>query len=283
MRFVTFEQDGHQGLAIEEQEGLRGLTVNDAGYPGDLAQLLKEGEATLQKAHRRLGGGRSLEGESIRFLPPLPRPAKIICVGLNYADHTKESPYDQPDYPTVFTRFASSLIGHNAPIIRPAGSEQLDYEGEMAVIIGTGGRNISRGRALDHVAGYSIFNDASVRDYQFKSPQWTMGKNFDATGAFGPAFVTAEELPLGGKGLQLRTLLNGEVVQQANTDDLIFDVADLISIISEVLTLEPGDVLVTGTPAGVGFARTPPLYMQEGDVCSVEVEGLGTLINPVSR
>jgi acylpyruvate hydrolase len=161
-------------------------------------------------------------------------------------------------------------------------STQLDYEGEMVAVIGKGGRHISEARALDHVAGYSIFNDASIRDFQTKAPQWTVGKNFDGTGAFGPIFVTADELPPGGKGLRIQTRLNGQIVQNASTDDMIFDVVSLISIISEAITLEPGDILVTGTPSGVGFARKPPLFMKHGDICEVELEGIGILSNVVA-
>jgi 2-keto-4-pentenoate hydratase/2-oxohepta-3-ene-1,7-dioic acid hydratase in catechol pathway len=166
-------------------------------------------------------------------------------------------------------------------MIRPLVSDSLDYEGEMAVILGAGGRHIPKERALEYVAGYSVFNDGSVREYQFKAPQWTVGKNFDGTGAFGPTFVTADELPAGGAGLKLETRLNGKVVQAANTSDLVFDVATLIAIISEAITLAPGDVIVTGTPAGVGWAREPKLIMRDGDVCEVEIEGLGVLKNTV--
>src|SRR5690606_6339205 len=160
-------------------------------------------------------------------------------------------------------------------------SDSLDYEGEVAVVLGKGGRYISKENALDCVAGYSIFNDGSVREYQFKAPQWTVGKNFDATGGFGPDFVTADELPAGAKGLKIETRLNGKVVQSATTSDMIFDVATLISIISEAITLEAGDVIVSGTPAGIGWARDPKLLMRDGDVCEVTVEKLGTLRNPI--
>jgi 2-keto-4-pentenoate hydratase/2-oxohepta-3-ene-1,7-dioic acid hydratase in catechol pathway len=215
------------------------------------------------------------------MLPPLPVPGKIICVGLNYVDHSIESGFVPPDYPTIFTRFASSLVGAGAPIIRPRVSTQLDYEGEMVAVIGTGGRHIPEENALDHVIGYSIFNDASVRDYQKKAPQWTIGKNFDGTGAFGPYLVTADELPRGGKGLHIQTRLNGQLVQDASTNDMVFSVAKLISILSEAITLSPGDVIVSGTPAGVGMARKPPLFMKHGDLCEIEIEGIGVLRNPV--
>jgi len=204
-------------------------------------------------------------------------------VGLNYADHTTESNYKQPDYPTIFLRCNTSLIAHGEPLVRPRVSHRFDYEGEMAVVVRRGGRHIAKGDALNHVAGYSIFNDGSVRDFQHRTPQWTLGKNFDGTGSFGPVLVTPDELPPGASGLHLTTRLNGTVVQSGNTRDLIFDVATLIAIISECMTLEAGDVLVTGTPAGVGHSRVPPLYMKAGDVCEVEIEGLGTLSNPVEE
>lgn len=282
MRFVHFVEGSCKGVAIEQAGALRGLTEHESGYPGSLEGLLNAGANALKAAYERLSDGRLLDSSKLRYLPPLERPGKIVCVGLNYADHTLESPYEQPSYPTFFPRFATSLIGHGEPILRPRVSEQLDYEGELAVIIGTGGRHISRERALEHVAGYSIFNEASIRDYQFKSPQWTIGKNFDTTGAFGPTFVSADELPPGAAGLSLVTRLNGTVVQQGNTADMIFDVAELIAILSEAVTLEPGDVIVTGTPAGIGWARRPPLFMKPGDLCTVEIEGLGTLSNLIA-
>ena len=174
-------------------------------------------------------------------------------------------------------------MAHEQPLVRPAVSDSLglDFEGEIAAVLGKGGRHIREEDALECVAGYALFNDGSVREYQFKSPQWTVGKNFDDTGAFGPDLVTADELPPGAKGLLLETRLNGEVVQSASTDDMIFDVAQLISIVSQAITLEPGDVIVTGTPSGIGWARTPKLLMKHGDLCEVSVEGIGVLRNPV--
>jgi acylpyruvate hydrolase len=212
---------------------------------------------------------------------PLTAPPKIVCVGINYWDHARENKLETPAHPTFFARFASTLIGHEQPIIRPIVSEQLDYEGELAVIIGKPGRHIAQGKTLEHVAGYAVFNDASVRDYQMRGQQWTLGKNFDGTGPFGPDFVTADEVPPGGKGLRLTTRLNGATVQSSNTDELIFDVPTLISRLSEALTLETGDVIVTGTPGGIGFFRTPKLFMKHGDVCEIEIEGVGTLRNRI--
>lgn len=279
MRFAAYRQNDTEGLAVWAD----GAWYGAADVP-PLAPLLAQGPSALADVHGRLRDrGRRLDAATLAFLPPLGNPAKIICVGLNYADHSAESGFAIPSYPAIFTRVASSLIGHGAPILRPRVSDQLDYEGELVAVIGRGGRYIPKASALDHVAGYSIFNDASVRDYQMKSTQWTIGKNFDGTGSFGPSFVTSDELPPGAKGLRLQTRLSGAVVQDASTDDMIFDVATLIAILSEAVTLAPGDVIVTGTPAGVGLARKPQLWMKPGDTCEVEIEGIGILSNPIEN
>ncbi|WP_062563612.1 fumarylacetoacetate hydrolase family protein [Paracoccus aminovorans] len=281
MKFFAYAVKGMQGLAVETEAGLRGLLASEAGYPGDLPSLIRQGGEALAHAARALQHGQPVDPEAVSFLPPIAHPGKIVCVGLNYADHAAESGLAQPGYPALFARFSSSLIGHGAPILRPEVSEQLDYEGELVAVIGKRARDVEEAEALDHVAGYSIFNDASVRDYQFKSPQWTAGKNFDDTGAFGPCFVSADALPPGCKGLRLTTRLNGETVQSAMIDDMVFPVARLVSICSRFMTLEPGDVLVTGTPSGVGMARKPPLFMKHGDICEVEIDRIGILSNPV--
>ena len=217
----------------------------------------------------------------VAVLPPLESPGKIICVGLNYVDHATESGMKVPEFPALFARFPSSLIGHGEPLLRPAESVKLDYEGELVAVIGKAGRRIAKADALDHVAGYSIFNDGSVRDFQLQTSQWTMGKNFDGTGAFGPVYVTADELPPGARGLRLQTRLNGEVMQSASTDDLMFDVASLVSLISIGITLLPGDIIVTGTPSGVGAARKPPVFMKAGDICEIEIDRIGVLRNRI--
>lgn len=281
MRFAAYWDGSRSGLAASSGGAFHGLLAGDERYPGSLSSLVAGGLEQLLAAGEALLSGPEVDLSSVTLLPPLPAPPKIVCVGLNYADHSAESGFKVPDYPTVFGRFASSLIGHGAPIIRPLASEQLDYEGEFVAVIGKGGRDISRERALDHVIAYSLFNDASIRDYQFKAPQWTVGKNFDGTGAFGPYLVTADELPAGCRGLRLETRLNGQVVQSASTDDLVFDISTLVSTLSEAFSWEPGDVIVTGTPSGVGLARKPPLWMKAGDLCEVELEGLGVLSNPV--
>lgn len=278
MHFIAYERNGTRGLAVADQAG--GLWGLDDGGDGKLERAIGGGSDRLKDLGAALHKGYAIDPEAVRFLPPL-SPGKIICVGLNYADHTAESSIQQPDYPTLFGRFASSLIGHGAPIVRPTVSEALDFEGELVAVIGRGGRHIPQSSALDHVAGYSIFNDGTIRDYQFRTPQWTIGKNFDGTGAFGPAFVTADELPSGASSLKLETRLNGTVMQKASTSDLIFDVATLVALISVGITLLPGDIIVTGTPSGVGAARKPPVYMKPGDVCEIEIEGLGVLRNPI--
>jgi acylpyruvate hydrolase len=282
MRLMSFRLSGIEGLGLlARQNVLTGWTATDPAYPGSLDKIVSQGPERLKHAAEGLAKGREFDLDSIEPLPVLSNSEKIICVGLNYADHSAESGFKQPDYPTLFGRFNSSLIGHGAPIVRPRQSEQLDYEGELVAIIGVGGKNILKERALDHVLGYSIFNDASIRDYQFKTPQWTMGKNFDNTGPFGPCLVTMDELPSGCRGLNLVTRLNGKVVQSAMIDDMVFDVATQISLVSEAITLRAGDIFVTGTPSGVGLARKPPLWMKPGDVCEVEIDQIGILRNPV--
>ncbi|MGA8938106.1 MAG: fumarylacetoacetate hydrolase family protein [Acidobacteriaceae bacterium] len=282
MRFAAFVRGEQKGLAVAGPDGkFHGLMANEAAYPGSLDTLIVKGRATLDAAAAILVNGAAIDLEEVTLLPPLSSPGKIICVGLNYVDHSLESGFTPPDYPTVFIRFTSTLVGAGAPIIRPLASTELDYEGEMVAVIGIAGRHIAEADALDHVIGYSIFNDASVRDYQKKAPQWTIGKNFDGTGAFGPYLVTADELPAGGQGLRIQTRLNGNIMQNASTSDMIFSVARLISILSEAITLSPGDILVSGTPSGVGMARKPPLFMKAGDVCEVEIEHIGILRNHV--
>jgi acylpyruvate hydrolase len=280
MRFITYRVGEEEGVAIKSEGGYRGLPVSRLG--GNLQSFLHD-DAVLIDLARKLEGAPEFHLSDVTLLPPIPQPAKILCIGLNYADHSKESGFEVPTYPTVFARFANSLIAHGDPLVRPNASNLLDYECELAVVIGKGGRHISEDRALGHVAGYSIFNDGSVRDFQMKSPQWTMGKVFDATGAFGPELVTRDELPEGCTGLRIRTILNGEVLQDANTRDLIFSVAKLVATLSEAMTLAPGDVIVTGTPGGVGALRKPQIWMKPGDECTIEIERLGSLTNPVTQ
>jgi 2-keto-4-pentenoate hydratase/2-oxohepta-3-ene-1,7-dioic acid hydratase in catechol pathway len=280
MRLLAYRQ-GVDGIAMETRGELLGLRSDHPDYPGSLDDLVGNDEALRVAASAISQYGRPLSIGEFTYLAPLRRPMKILCVGLNYADHSRESGFEPPTYPTVFARFATSLVGHAAPIQKPAISEQLDWEGELAVVIGKPGREISMGDALSHVGGYSIFNDATVRDFQFKTTQWTIGKNFDATGGFGPVLVTPDELPPGCRDARLTTLINGRIVQDASTSDMIFDVATLIHLLSAAMTLERGDLIITGTPAGVGVSRKPPEFMQHGETCEVVIEGIGTLTNPI--
>ena len=282
MRIVHFEKGGVPGIAVDNGSGWHGLTRRESGFPGTLPELIANG-ADLLRASRDLLLMHAIDLSTVRILPPVPKPPKILCVGLNYDDHLEESGLKKPVYPEIFARFATSLIAHSEPIRLPRESNTLDYEAELAVVIGRGGRRITRDRALDHVAGYSLFNDATIRDFQLRTPQWTMGKNFDGTGAFGPWLVTPDSLPPGAHGLRIQGRLNGQVMQDSSVDKLIFSVPALIEMISVAISLEPGDVIITGTPGGVGAARKPPVYMQPGDVFEVEIEEMGVLSNPIQR
>ncbi len=217
----------------------------------------------------------------IKLLPALPQPGKIICLGVNYHDHAKEGGNTVADYPALFLRCATSLLAHGAPLRVPAISTKLDFEAELALVIGAPACRVSEAQALNHVFAYACFNDATLRDYQRKTSQWTIGKNFDATGAFGPSLVTADELPPGCTGLHIESRLNGRVMQSATTSDMVFGVARTVSLLSQAMTLKTGDVIVMGTPAGVGYARTPPVWMKAGDVIEIDIEGVGLLSNPV--
>ena len=215
------------------------------------------------------------------MLPPVPNPGKIICVGLNYSDHAAEANLGIPTSEILFLRVPNSIVGHGQAIIRPKASKHFDYEAELMIIIGRKGRNIPKSKTLDYVAGYSVGNEGSIRDYQMKASQWTLGKNFDKTGSWGPDLVTEDEVPKGGKGLHIETRLNGKVLQSSSTKNMIFDAKAIIHAASVAMTLEPGDIIFSGTPAGVGFVRKPPVFMKAGDVCEIEIEGLGILRNPV--
>ncbi|HEX8164594.1 MAG TPA: fumarylacetoacetate hydrolase family protein [Beijerinckiaceae bacterium] len=273
MRFVCFEHRGDVALAIREKSKLR--VVGRYDRPGVNAAFADLGSV------RASGDSDTLDVEEVTLLPPVPRPGKVICIGLNYVDHAKEGGNPIPDYPAVFLRAMTSIVGPGVPIVRPPCSDKFDFEAELAVVIGRPASRVSERDTLSHVAGYTCFNDGSIRDYQRKSTQWTMGKNFDASGALGPEVVTPDELPEGARGLRVASRLNGETMQDGNTADMIFSIPRLIEILSEVMTLEPGDVIATGTPAGVGYARKPPVFMRPGDVCEIDIEGIGTLRNTI--
>jgi 2-keto-4-pentenoate hydratase/2-oxohepta-3-ene-1,7-dioic acid hydratase in catechol pathway len=257
-------------LGAEAPESLQALFERAAVQPALLQRLAEQAAAQVPTPLAQLD-----------LLPVVPAPAKIVCLGVNYHDHAKEGGNTVAEYPALFLRVASSLLAHGAPLRVPAISSKLDYEAELALVIGRRARFVSEADALAHVFGYSCFNDGTLRDYQRKTTQWTIGKNFDGTGAFGPALVTADELPPGCVGLHIESRLNGQVMQSASTADMVFGVARTIALLSESMTLEPGDVVVMGTPSGVGYARTPPVWMKAGDTIEVEIEGVGLLSNPV--
>jgi len=286
MRLVSFAQNDGPRLGVRLGDILIDLSQVDDRLPTDMIAFLAGGQDALdavRAAAEKAPTAAQSRFSSARLLPVVPRPGKIVCVGLNYVDHAVEiSPRNLPDHPTFFARLASTLVAHNEPLLRPVVSTKLDFEGELAVIIGKPGRMIPKSQALAHVGGYALFNEGSVRDYQFRTSQWFLGKNFDGTGAFGPELCTPDELPPGANGLFLCTRVNGELVQEATTTDMLFPVPMLIAALSEAMTLQPGDVIVTGTPSGVGFARKPPRYLKPGDVCEIELEGYGVLRNPVA-
>lgn len=271
-RYISFRRpDGTASFGR-----LDGETVQDLGAQGAPA-FLKD---VLGDDLAALTATASFARTDVRLLPVVPNPGKILCVGLNYATHVAETGRDQKEFPAIFTRWADSLIADGEPLVRPPETTRFDYEGELAVVIGKGGRRIPRANALDHVAGYSVFNDGSVRDWQRHNIQFTPGKTFPGTGAFGPAMVTPDDVAdLGSQRVQTR--LNGELVQDQPISDMIWDVAFVIEYCSTFAPLSPGDVIVTGTPGGVGDKRRPPLYMKAGDVCEVSVGVIGTLTNPV--
>ena len=279
MKLMMFAHGGKTRLGVVQGEEV--VAVAGAGVPEDLAGVISGGEAALSAVEAAAASGERLNLADVTPALPLAHPGKFICVGLNYALHAKEGGHDIPTYPSFFSRYSTSLVPAGGNVIRPKSSVTLDYECELAFIIGKGGRHISEADALGHVFGYTLFNDVSVREYQRKTSQWTPGKNFDGTGPFGPVVVTPDELPPGASGLRITTRVNGETMQDSNTEDMIFTVANIIATLSEFMTLEPGDVVATGTPSGVAHARKPPAWMKAGDVVEVEIEKIGVLRNPV--
>lgn len=275
MKIVSFEHQGRARYGVIEGDQ---VVVAPVDGPADLkAALAANGVAQVVS-----GATERVALSDVALLPVLPNPGKILCVGHNYEDHRKETGRAKVDHPSIFTRWADTLVAARQPIVRPRESTDLDYEGELAIVIGKGGRRISKETALNHVAGYAIANDASVRDWQWHTHQFTPGKNFPNTCALGPWLMTADEL---GSLDQRRitTTVNGQVVQDAGFDQMIFSVADIIAYCSGFTTLCPGDVILTGTPGGVGAKRTPPLWLKPGDVVEVTVTGLGVLTNPVAQ
>lgn len=282
MRFTTFLAGGQPRLGLVIGQDVIDLNAVLPQVPADLRAALRMGvDLHSAAADAAASAAPRLRLADLTLAPLMPEPGKILCLGLNYFDHAKEGGREKPVYPWFFLRSATSLLAPDAPALRPRVSERFDYEAELAVIIGKTTKHATMDNALDAVFGYSCFNDMSVRDYQKKTPQWSIGKNFDRTGGFGPVLVTADELPAGGSELGIQCRLNGQVMQDANTRDMIWGVAETITLLTECMTLEPGDLIVMGTPAGVGQARTPPVWMKHGDTVEIEIESIGVLRNTI--
>ncbi len=282
MRLCTIMSGGKPAVGVKMGDG----KVVDLGKqmprgPKSVVEILAGGKKLQQavlKACAKPKAGATVSEKSAKYLPPIPAPGKILCIGLNYRKHAEETGAKIPDYPVVFCRFNNTLSPHNGKMPVPSHSPELDWEAELTVVIGKKCRNVPKEKALSVIGGYACFNDGSVRDWQRKSGgQFTLGKNFDGTGAFGPDIVTPEELPPGGAPLRIMTRVNDKVMQDSNTDDLIFDVPTLVHELSKVMTLDPGDIIITGTPSGVAMARSPQPWLKPGDVCEIEIEKIGVL------
>ena len=280
MQFVTLQREGYTepGVIVDKTV----VSLGNAGFKSVRA-LIAGGEDALDRVRRWADdppGNQIQDAAMAPLVAPVPNPPKIICIGLNYRDHAEESKMAIPETPTVFSKYSTAVIGPKAPIVLPRASSQPDYEAELAVVIGKGGRNIPEARWRDHVFGYTIVNDVSARDFQMATSQWMIGKTFDTFCPMGPAVVTADEIE-DPHTLAITLAIGGETLQSSNTKNLIFGVPKLIAYLSSVFTLEHGDIISTGTPGGVGFARKPPRWLRDGDEVAVTVEGIGTLVNPV--
>jgi acylpyruvate hydrolase len=287
MKIIGFIAEGGPRIGVVEQERVIDLNAADNRLSGNLADVLAAtgGDlAPLAQLAARAPAATHRMLESITYGLPVARPSKIVCLGLNYLEHVKEgSQRDNiPKYPTIFLRGQSSLVPHEAPLIRPRVSEQLDYEAEMVAVVGRRAKHLTKESALSCIVGYSCFNEGSVREFQRHTTQWGMGKNFDRTGGFGPWLVSADELPNAGTGLTIQSRLNGHVMQSDNTANMMFPLIETLVYITQGITLEPGDLIVTGTPSGVGHARKPPVWMKPGDVCEIDIQDIGVLRNPIA-
>jgi 2-keto-4-pentenoate hydratase/2-oxohepta-3-ene-1,7-dioic acid hydratase in catechol pathway len=288
MKIAGFEADGELHLGLVEGEEVIDLQAVDKSIPIDLGEVLRRNSgdlSSLREAAKRASASARRPLKGLKFGLPVARPGKVICLGLNYLEHVKEgSQRDNiPKFPTIFMRGNSSLVPHGQPIIRPKVSETLDYEAELIFVVGKRAKHLSVENAYSCIAGYSCGNEGSIREYQRKTTQWDMGKNFDRTGGFGPWMVTADELPPGAKGLKIQSRLNGQVMQSDNTSNMMFPIAETIAYLTQGLSLEPGDIVFTGTPSGVGHARKPnPVWMKPGDTCEIEIGGIGVLVNPIA-
>jgi 2-keto-4-pentenoate hydratase/2-oxohepta-3-ene-1,7-dioic acid hydratase in catechol pathway len=279
MKLISFRAKGAAHYGVVSGTGIVDLTPRlGTRYP-DIKSVLQGG--ALAEAERAAKGATvDFKLDQIQFDPVIPNPGKVLCVGLNYEEHRAETGRPKSENPSIFTRFADTQIGHLQPIIKPKLSDKVDYECELALIIGKGGRYITEANAYDHIAGYSCYNDVSIRDFQNHTSQWTPGKNFPASGPFGPYLVTRDEMgDLPGKKIQTR--IGGERLQHADFDQMIFPVPRIIEYVTRFTTLAPGDVIITGTPGGVGFRRDPPRWMKAGETVEVEIDGIGILKNPI--
>ncbi len=282
MRLVSYQaEQGVRAAAIRGDEYVD-LQAADAELPTSISDLLAGGHKLLERAVKAAERGKGIPQQSVRLAAPIPAPQKVLCVGLNYADHARETGKEAPAEPVIFNKFATAVRGDGEAIVLPRLSREVDYEAELVAVIGRGGRHIPRASALDHVAGYCCGHDVSARDWQLRKPggQWLLGKSFDGFAPMGPALVTADEVGETGD-LRIQLRLNGQVMQDSTTAQLIFSVAELVSYISGVCTLTPGDVIFTGTPPGVGVARKPPVFLQPGDTVEIEIERVGVLRNSV--
>lgn len=288
MRLVCFEHGGRSAVGVRVDQKIIPLTESRAAT---IADVLKIHDFQSDLASEiAAGASNAIALSDVKLLPPVGPANRIFCVGLNYYEHVIETrgsnepaPPQKPAAPTIFLRILSSFVGSEVPLQLPLISERFDWEGELVAVIGQPGYRISVESALDHVAGYSIGNDGSIRDWQLASTQWTMGKNFDKSGSIGPEIVTADELPLGARGLRIQTRLNGKVMQDDTTDNMMFDLPALIAYLSQAVKLEVGDLILTGTPSGIGITRKPPILMAVGDLCEVEIEQIGVLRNRIER
>jgi acylpyruvate hydrolase len=287
MKIVAFEGQGGPRLGVVDGDQVVDLQAADPKVPKDLGEWLAKNNGdtgTLGEIAKYAPSNTRKPLSAIKYALPVARPGKIVCLGLNYLEHVKEgSQRDNiPKFPTIFMRGLTSMVPHGEPIIRPQVSETLDYEAELILVVGKRAKHLTAANATSCIAGYSCGNEGSVREFQRKTTQWDMGKNFDRTGGFGPWLVTADELPDAAKGLKIQSRLNGTVMQSDNTDNMMFPIVEMLVYITQGLTLEPGDVIFTGTPSGVGHARKPPAWMKNGDTIEVEIEGVGILRNPVA-
>lgn len=284
MRFASYTIDGRASYGVVRPDGVVDLGARFAGTYPDLKAVIAADfpEAVLEAAEGPVSFGEA----AIDYLPPVPNPAHLWCLAVNYVEHHAEvvdagRVQDLPKQPALFARWPDTVTGHRQSLLHPRVSEQFDYEGELGVIVGKGGRNISEADAMDHVAGYTIVNEGSVRDWQFHTRQITPGKNFYRSGAVGPWMVRKADIP-DPYALSIRTTLNGQVLQDGVTADMLHKIDRFIAYVSTILPLEPGDILSTGTPSGVGFSRRPPIWMKPGDTCEVSISGIGTLVNPIT-